>query len=110
MNQNSINNHEWQLITQALLDAEGYPKSEENKKRLGYSSHEIRRLLDELLQDHNRELSKEDEQIIVNSIDGALEYVTIDIPSLYNVSEVELRQFKRELEERWKIRSTYKME
>ena len=98
---------EWQLITQALLDAEGYPKSEENRKQLGYSTGEIRELLDKLMKDHNKILSDKEKQMILNCIDGAFDYVNTDIHTLYDIPASELKHFKVELEKRWGMRSTY---
>lgn len=109
MSENSLSYKEWQLVTQALLDAEGYPKGEENKKQLGYNPHQIRKLLDELMQDHNKELAGSEKQIILNCLAGALHYVTIDIPSLYDISETELKKFEENLEKKWKMRPTYKL-
>lgn len=98
---------DWYLFCQALLDAEGYPKSEENKRQLGYSVHEIRKLLDVLMENHDKELSEAEKQMILNCVDGALHYVDIDIPTLYDISEAELKAFKDDLEKRWSMRSTY---
>lgn len=107
MSNKLANSKEWQLVTQALLDGEGYPKSEEQYRQLSYSTQNIRKLLDELFENHYKELNTIEKQMILNCIDGAMHYVDIDIPSLYDISELELNKFKEELEERWNMRSAY---
>lgn len=102
-----IHKDEWQLVTQALLDAEGYPKSGYAANKLGYSAHDIRTVLDRLLKDEKTDLTDKERQVILNSLDGALDYVDTDIPSLYDVSQEELRDFRKSLERRWGIKSTY---
>ncbi len=107
MSINSLDENEWQLITQALLDGEGYPKSEETQKQLGFSTREIRKLLNELMKNHGVGFTNKEKQMILNCLDGAINYVDIDIPSLYDISEVELKKFKENLEKKWGICSTY---
>lgn len=103
-----LNSSEWQLITQALLDGEGYPKSEDNKKYLGYHVREMRKLLEELFADHDKELTDTEKQIILNCLDGAFDYVSTDIHSLYDIPESELKEFFKTLEKRWGMQSTYR--
>jgi hypothetical protein len=104
----SINTPDWYLINQALIDGVGYPKSEENKKQLGYSADEIDKLQGEFSQNHDKELTNKEKQVILNCLAGALHYVTTDIPSLYDISESELKDFKESLEKRWGMHPTYK--
>lgn len=97
----------WYLISQALGDAIGYPKSDQDQERLGCSTQELRELYEAFHKDHDKHLTDKEKQVILNCLDGALYYVDIDIPSLYDVSEAELRQFKENLEEQWRMSSAY---
>ncbi len=106
----SRNTPDWYLISQALIDGVGYPKSEEEKKQLGYSMDDIDNLQREFSQNHDKELTNKEKQIILNCVDGALHYVDTDIPSLYDISEIELKEFKERLEKRWGMHSTYTAE
>lgn len=103
-----LNHREWQIIIQALLDGEGYPKTDEIKGFLGFSGRDMRSLMERLIADHDCALTNIDKQMIVNCVDGAIHYVDTDIPSLYDISANELRVFKECLEARWNVRSTYR--
>ncbi len=105
---NEISDRDWDVFIQATVDATGYPKSDENKKRLGYSSEELNILFDRLISSEEKVLNKKEKQMILNSIDGTLDYVGSDIPSLYDISEQELQDLKKDLEKQWGIVSTYK--
>jgi hypothetical protein len=37
----------------------------------------------------------------------ALNYVDVDAPSLYDISEAEMKEFKEKIEKRWGMYSTY---
>ena len=98
---------EWYLFCQALGDGTGYPKSENNQKQLGFSTDEMQKLHDDLIQNKNKELTTKEKQMILNCLDGAFDYVNTDIHPLYDIPEAELRKFKENLEKRWNMHSTY---
>ena len=107
MTKSLLSNQDRTLITQALIDGSGYPKSDEDQNRIKFSPPELHKLTNQLLEDDSKELSSQEKQMVVNCLDGALHYVDIDIPSLYDVSEAELKIFKETLERRWNMRSTF---
>lgn len=107
MSQNPLITPDWYLFAQALGDGIGYPKAEENKKQLGFSAQELKKLHDELLNDHHKQLSETEKQMILNCLDGALDYVNTDIHTLYDISEEELKEFKQTLEKHWEMSSQY---
>lgn len=101
------NNNIRLTIIQSLIDARGYPKSDEDQKHIGYSLVEIDELYDKLSVDSEANLSTAEKQIILNCIDGAIHYVDIDIPALYDMSEEQLAEKKVELEKAWGMKSTF---
>jgi hypothetical protein len=107
-NHNILNDSDRYIFTQALGDAMGYPKSDSNNISLGYSEQVLRDLHTKLLQDEKLQLNLEEKQIVLNCIDGALEYVGSDIPSLYDISELKLLEFKEALEKSWHMNSKYR--
>jgi len=98
---------EWYLFAQALGDAKGYPKSLDERNALGFSYEMLDVLHAKILETKGEGLELSEKQMILNSIDGALHYVDVDIPALYDISEDELKIFKDDLEMCWGMKSTY---
>ena len=98
---------DWYLFCQALGDGRGYPKSKQDQNALGFSDEDLQKLHDELIQNHDKELTYREKQMILKCVDGALNYVDTDIPSLYEISKAELKEFKENLEKRWNMHPTF---
>lgn len=98
---------DWYIFAQALGDGIGYPKSKESIKRLGFSKEQMQKLHDQIINDRGKEFTDPEKQMILNCLEGALDYVNWDIPILYDISKSQLLNFLLSLEVRWGLRAHY---